>query len=148
MNRRTFLRSTALAGTVTVAGCAGDDGGTGTTSPEGTATETLADSEVVELSGPPCEAIDGTTFKSVEKHDAGPGETTRAHWRVSFENGGYEYSHSDVVESGSYSCTVEDGTTTLEGSPGGSDRTYSGTYDPESDVLEWEEIRYRPVETA
>jgi len=148
MNRRTFLRGTALAGTATVAGCSGGEDGTETASPESTPAETLSDSKVVNLSGPPCEAVDGATFKSIEKHDAGQGAGTaaRAHWTISFEDGGYQYSYSDVVESGSYSCTVEDDAASLEGSHGESDSTYSGTYDPEAGVLEWDGVRYRPVE--
>lgn len=158
MHRRPVLRGAVLAVSVALAGCSGgDDGAAGTdgtdggggTTPESTPTETLPDSEVVELSGPPCEAVAGTTFRSNRKRDGGqgPGGTpARVDWQVRFEGGGYEYSHADVVESGSYSCFVEDGTATVEGESSGSDLTYSGSYDPDSGVLEWDGVRNRPVQ--
>jgi hypothetical protein len=172
MERRTFLRATLLAATGAVAGCQEDDAATtespattgrdnptdspsttestrtDTDRPESTPTATLSGSEVVDLSGPPCEAVAGATFESVERQTGGPGpngSTSEVHWRVAFDDGTFEYSSTDVVEGGSYTCEHDDGTATLEGESGGSGSTYSGRYDPETGVLVWDDVRYRPV---
>lgn len=111
--------------------------------------ETLPESEVVELSGPPCEAVAGATFKSIEKREGGlgpDGEVAQVHWSVRFENGGFQYYFSDVVDSGTYSCTVEDGKAHIQ-RDSGSDGAI-GIYDPETGVLTWGGDRYRPVETG
>jgi hypothetical protein len=100
------------------------------------------------VSRPPCEAVAGATFESVERQTGGPGpngSTSEVHWRVAFDDGTFEYSYTDVVEGGSYTCEHDDGTATLEGESGGSGSTYSGRYDPETGVLVWDDVRYRPV---
>jgi hypothetical protein len=164
MDRRTLLRRTALLGAVGAAGCSGGDGDTtetdsettdqapaGTATPAPTESETLSDSEVITLSGPPCEAIDSTTFRSIETQPGGPApdeESTAFHWQVRFGDGEYSYTHTDVVETGSYACTVADDEATVDASASATDVTYTGTYDPESGVLTWDGVRYRPVETA
>ncbi len=103
-----MLRAVVVAGTAAVAGCpggedAGDDrsGGTESTRPS---PATLAENEVVTLSGSPCEAIAGTRFESIEQPGGGSGpdgRPARTHWWVRFEDGTYEFAHADVVESGS-----------------------------------------------
>jgi hypothetical protein len=164
MDRRTFIRRTVLFGTVAVAGCSGgeDQAGpeadqrttrpsAGTATPASTTSETLAEREVVALSGPPCETIEGTTFRSIETQPGGPApdeESTAFHWQVRFGDGEYSYTHTDVVETGSYSCAVTDGDATVDASASATDVTYTGTNDPESSVLTWDGIQYRPVETA
>lgn len=147
MDRRTFLRATGLVGAPIVAGCSGSDDGSGGSSPNPTPRTTPADTETVTPSGSLCETVDGTTFESVEKQAGGlgPGTVAEVHWQVSFDHGEYQYSHTDVLESGSYACSIEDGIATIEGSVSGTDRTYEGTYDPESGELVWDGVRYQPV---
>lgn len=167
MDRRRFIRRSVLLGAVVTAGCSG--GGEETGEPPGTETddqtaegesgpetatpsgteesETLPESDVVSLTGGPCEAVDSATFKSIEKQPGGPApddESTAFHWRVRFGDGEFSYSHTDVVESGSYSCTAADGAATIEATAG-PDRTYTGTYDAQSGILEWDGVQYRPV---
>lgn len=167
MDRRTVLRGTALAGALAVAGCSTGDGASEQTAPKSASPDTtgdgsdatatpaepttgaVSDGGVTDLSEL-CGAVSGTRFRSVEKHDGGqgPGTVAQVHWWVRFEDGRYEYSHTDVVESGSYSCTVEGGTASIEGATSNSDRVYAGTYDPGSGVLVWDGVRYRPDDTS
>lgn len=66
---RGFLWGTVLALTVAVAGCTGE-GETDGTVPGTTPSETLSDDESVNPSEPPCEAVAGTTFRSIVKLDS------------------------------------------------------------------------------
>lgn len=146
VHRRSFLRGSVAAGTIALAGCVWDGIGPGGDATPGRTATGSADWQPVTLSGPPCASLDGATFRSVERQPGGPGpgETPlRRYWTVSFADGRFEYSHTDVVETGTYTCSVEDGVATLTASR---DSTLTATYDPETGVLEWDGVRYRPVE--
>jgi len=162
MDRRAFLRWSALVGAVAVAGCSGSDDAadpetdaepTSTASPttqEENDSGTLSEEDFITPPGPPCEALGESTFRSIEQQPGGPapeGESSAFHWRVRFSEGEYSYTHTDVVESGTYTCTGEGGTATIEASPDATDETHTGTYDADSGVLTWDGVEYRPVET-
>ena len=54
-----------------------------------------------------CAAIDGKTFVSVNQMECGPSPdagVTLCNWHITFTGGAYSWSHSDVVETGSYGC--------------------------------------------
>ncbi len=63
------------------------------------------------------------------------------HWVIYFSSSTFEWTYSDVAESGTY---VLDGKR-VKGQSG--DRQILGEYDPDSDILTWDGTDYRYVET-
>ncbi len=75
-----------------------------------------------------CEAVEVFTFC------AGPRDGA-CDWRIEFRSGRYEWAHSDVVESGEYTC---DGTTVTSD-------MYEGSWDGVWQSLVWDGVRYQAV---
>jgi hypothetical protein len=84
-----------------------------------------------------CDSIAGLTFQSIEKHEGGlgPNGATERFWSVSFQDGILHWSHSDVSESGVFTCSGN----TIKA------KSYVGTYDQESEILTWEGIKYKKL---
>ncbi|WP_242334634.1 MULTISPECIES: hypothetical protein [Anaeromyxobacter] len=55
---------------------------------------------------------------------------------MSFASGSFVYDHSDVSESGTYTCSG----LTVTGRSGG--RTFAGVFDPACQVLTWDGVTY------
>lgn len=83
-------------------------------------------------------------FESVEEKEIGlgPDGVAMGHWVIYFSTSTFEWTYSDVAESGTY---VLDGKRVI-GQSG--DRQILGEYDPESGILTWEETDYKSVETT
>lgn len=74
------------------------------------------------------------TFRSVPLLDCGPGPTgpIQCHWDLTFTAGQIEWTHEGVTESGSYTCSANELSATIEGTP------YTGSIDPASGWVTWE----------
>ncbi len=84
--------------------------------------------------GDACDIIEGLTYGSLEPMECGLGPMgpELCTWTISFTAGGWEWNHSDVQESGRYTCTGFD----IDGG------TYSGWLDPMTGILTWEGAEY------
>lgn len=87
-----------------------------------------------------CSLVVDQTFPSVEELEIGlgPDGVVMGHWSISFTGDSFQWEHSDVAESGSYSCAngILSGTT-------GAAPPYEGSFDPTSRVLLWDGVEYR-----
>jgi hypothetical protein len=89
-----------------------------------------------------CILIADTTFVSVNQMECGlgpDGVVTRCNWRVAFTASAYTWSHSDVVESGAYSC---DGATIIATRAAASTTPLLGRLDPQTGQLTWDGATY------
>lgn len=86
-----------------------------------------------------CAALDGMQYESVELHECGrgPNGPLMCNWQISFADGRFSWSYSDVMESGLYTC---DGATITSVQ---SERNYMGTIDPGTGRLTWQGIEYQ-----
>lgn len=150
MARRRFVRRAVLAGTIGLAGCGSGDGeGSTVTTPTTSPRPTLAADAVVDLSGPACEAIAVATFKSIEQREVGQrpdGTVVLGHWTVSFETDQYECVYGDVIETGAYDCAVDGDGARIDGERRDGDGRFTGRDDGQTGELEWDSVRFRPVE--
>jgi len=98
------------------------------------ATELLC---VPEGTGSACAQLERRRFSSVEVHECGlspdAAEPALCNWMVAFNDGRYEWAHSDVSETGTYAC--EDGTITTEVG-------LMGSYDLGRGILVWDGFEY------
>jgi hypothetical protein len=85
-----------------------------------------------------CDSIDGSSFQSVDKFERGlgPNGAVLGYWNIKFQNGQFQWDHSDVQENGTYTCL---GTAI-------NSKSHTGTYDPESKTLTWESIKYKKLQ--
>jgi hypothetical protein len=94
-------------------------------------------------SGPDaCELIADKTFASLNQMECGrgaDGAITYCNWRVSFTHGTYSWAHSDVVETGTYSC---DGATIFTTRGVASMTPLLGRLDLETGRLTWDASTY------
>ena len=131
MLQRNLISALAVSVALVVLPSCGDDGGDDgaevDASTDGTATSTV------------CEALDGMQYESVDQHECGrgPNGPLMCHWQISFADGRFNWSYSDVMESGPYTC---DGNTITAGQP---NRDYTGTIDPATGRLTWQGIEYQ-----
>jgi hypothetical protein len=91
--------------------------------------------------GRACEEISGERFRSIDKYEVGLGigedGTARGYWWISFGNGKFSWSYSDVVEEGSYICKGNLITgTSITG------RKLAGGYDINKNILIWDGKKY------
>jgi len=89
-----------------------------------------------------CTLITGHTFVSVNQMECGLGANgvaTRCNWRVSFTDGIYSWSYSDVIETGSYSC---DGATITTARNVASTTPLLGWLDFQTGQLTWDGATY------
>lgn len=86
----------------------------------------------------PCTQIEGETFRSVDSREVGlgPQGSVMGHWSIRFKAGKFNWHHSDVVESGTYTCSGSK----IIGE--GFRRTYSGEYLRKRGVLTWQGMKY------
>ncbi len=91
------------------------------------------------VAGPP-DPLEGKTFRSVEKREAGRGGATM-HWELSFREGKFRWRYSDVSEAGTY--TFDAKTHTVLGATGGRDQRIKGRLDPATGVLVWDGVQYQ-----
>jgi hypothetical protein len=94
-----------------------------------------------------CSALEGKTFTSVTEGECGlgPSGPVTCHWSITFKardgkSSTYAWQHSDVGESNMATCDGlhVTGMTSFAG------RTYSGSYDPSTMKLVWENLDYYP----
>jgi hypothetical protein len=88
----------------------------------------------------PADPLDGKTFRSVEKLEAGRGGA-KMHWQLSFQRGKFRWRYSDVSESGTY--TFDARTNAVLGATGGRDQKIKGQLDRATGVLVWDGVRYQ-----
>lgn len=86
-----------------------------------------------------CAEVEGQTYASVEQYECGlgPDGTEQCNWTLYFSQGAYEWSFSDIVAVGDYTC---DGPVIL-GTSGGTD--FDGYLDGETGILTWNQIEYQ-----
>jgi len=86
--------------------------------------------------------IDGTRFVSTEKFEAGLGEDgpEMGHWYLSFKGGTVTWDFSDTQWSGTFAIAADGKITASMGS-----HEISGTFDPKTRILLWDDKRYEPV---
>jgi hypothetical protein len=86
-----------------------------------------------------CNSLNGSSFESLEKLELGlgPSGAVLGYWKISFRNGKFQWSHSDVSENGTYTCSDSMITAKF------SDRTTTANYDPTTGILTWEEVEYK-----
>jgi len=86
------------------------------------------------------EAINGTTFRSIRMLDGGLGFNGPVfmHWMISFENGNFSWSWSDISESGVYECNGWN----ITGYEDNGKYEHHGIYDKETGILLWEGEEY------
>ncbi len=95
-----------------------------------------------------CHEISGKTFRSVKQHENGLNVSSNGttngvvlgYWSVGFKNGHFSWTHSDIVEIGSYVC---DGNMIIGNSTGGGKLT--GSYNNENNILVWQGVEYRSM---
>ncbi len=89
---------------------------------------------------PFCEALERRGWQSRDELECGLGDmgVVLCNWRIDFFRGRFDWSYSDVLESGDYTCT---GDRVL------SDRA-EGQWDPMTRSLIWDGVAYRPLEEA
>ena len=85
--------------------------------------------------------IDGKTFVSVNQMECGlgPSGVVNCNWRVTFTGGTFSWSHSDVVETGSYTC---DGAVISATRAVPSTTPLLGRLDPQTGQLTWDGATY------
>lgn len=85
-----------------------------------------------------CSQMEGRTFRSVDSREVGlgPEGSVMGHWSIGFRAGKFSWRHSDVSESGSYTCSGS----RIIGQ--GFRRTYSGEYRRKRGVLTWQGMEY------
>jgi hypothetical protein len=88
-----------------------------------------------------CAQIEGRTFQSIDLRDTGLGldGPVMGYWKVEFNAGKFRWIHSDVSESGTYTCAGNK----ITGKGAGGRQTYTGEYFPEQGVLMWMGTKYR-----
>lgn len=88
----------------------------------------------------PADPLDGKTFRSVQKLEAGRGGA-KMHWQLSFQGGKFRWRYSDVSEGGTYEFDAK--TNMVLGATGGRDQKIKGQLDPEAGVLVWDGVKYQ-----
>jgi hypothetical protein len=90
-----------------------------------------------------CPLIAGLTFYSVDEMECGlappDAGVATCHWSVAFTTtGSFSWRHSDVVESGTYTCNGA----TITGTRGGTFAPITGTLEFQTYGLTWDGVRY------
>ena len=95
-------------------------------------TETTTETEIAD-----CFFSEPATFLSVEELECGqsPDGIALCHWRITFDNGMFDWFYSDVVEMGSYTCEGSNITSSGNGA------IYTGSFS--NDILIWDGIEYK-----
>lgn len=91
-----------------------------------------------------CNLLSDSTFRSVEKGEGGLGPLgpEKIYWTVKFTGKStFEWSYSDVVVNGSYSCANNN--IKVSNATG---KIIPVVYDPSQKLLEWNGIKYRKIE--
>ena len=88
-----------------------------------------------------CDLLDGRTFHSVELLDGGlgPAGPVLSRWVLTFSNGSFGWTHSDMAESGSYTCESSDIHALSVG------LEIEGRLDATTGILSWDGVDYAPV---
>jgi hypothetical protein len=106
---------------------------------------TAAATLVAACSGDACDELEDRTFRAITEAECGLGpgggqpQPVMCHWTIGFHLRRFTWNHSDMQESGSYSC---DGDTVRGDSDTGP--VYTGVYDDTRSVLTWEGREYAP----
>jgi hypothetical protein len=88
-----------------------------------------------------CDDLQDRRFTSVELLPCNtPTQQMDCNWTLDFRSGRFVWQHDDVDEGGSYSCGTDDISATSD-----TGAVYSGGYDTDTDVLEWDGRPYRPT---
>lgn len=85
----------------------------------------------------------GETFSSLEELECGlgPDGPTLCHWTLTFGDGTYEWSYSDIGEFGTVTCDENE----LVATSGGGD-THRGTFHRSTGRVTWEGVTYNVVD--
>lgn len=86
-----------------------------------------------------CADIKNSRFSSVNQQTGGmtPEGASKAHWSIRFTDTTFSWIHTDIVQSGFFTCT--DNNITLK------DSSVTGTYDPATQILTWDGVAYKKV---
>ena len=86
-----------------------------------------------------CNIISNSVFRSVDKHEVGlgPNGPAMGYWSITFQSGNFQWHHSDVVESGTYTCTENILQAKLY------NRTVTANYDINRKALIWDGVEYK-----
>jgi len=89
----------------------------------------------------PCFFEDPSGYVSIDKLECGlsadTGGEALCNWTLSFIDGEFSWGHSDVLETGPYTCEGDTVTGTADGA------TYTGTWDEATGTLTWEGVAYQ-----
>jgi hypothetical protein len=93
-----------------------------------------------------CSALEDQRFGSLEEHECGltPDGVALCQWQLEIsaldpQRSMFMWRHSDVIESGSVRCTGR------QLSSDGFGPVYTGTYDPGTQRLIWDDLAYRQL---
>jgi hypothetical protein len=86
-----------------------------------------------------CSMLAGMTWLSTTEQECGRGGL-RCRWRIIFTATMFDWQHSDVAESGTYTCSGN----MVTGQRLGGTNTIPGQYDPASQILTWDGLAYTP----
>lgn len=95
-----------------------------------------------------CSFISNSTFRSINQYEVGlgPNGPAMGYWGITFQGNTFDWSYSDVVESGTYTCKSNVLQAKL------SNRSIAVHYDGKQEILTWDGIEYKrispPDETA
>ena len=88
--------------------------------------------------GDVCPLIAGMTFRSVTEHECGRGGLM-CRWSIAFMTSTFDWTYSDIGESGTYTCSGA-----MVTGHGAGSRTIAGQYDAASQTLTWDGVAYTP----
>jgi hypothetical protein len=85
-----------------------------------------------------CSLLANNHYQSTEQLEGGmgPNGSTKSYWEVDFSGNKVTYQHSDVVESGTYTCSLGKLKAVFSGN------TISASYDRKNGVLTWDGNEY------
>ncbi len=89
-----------------------------------------------------CSLFSDATFRSVNQYEVGlspNGQEVMGYWTVVFKNGEFGWSHSDMVEGGSYLCNNNVVYAKLN------NQTITASYDESRKVLIWSGVAYEKI---
>lgn len=86
-----------------------------------------------------CDFPTNSTFSSVTKEEGGlgPNGAVMGNWLIYFNGNSFRWGHSDVVESGTYTCKNNSLKVKLF------DRSLYASYDSKTGILTWDNVNYK-----
>jgi len=89
-----------------------------------------------------CDLISNSSFRSIKKYEVGlgPNGPAMGYWGIYLKDGKFSWHHSDVGESGTFSC--KDNILQVQLFK----RVLTGNYDTSRKILLWEDVEYKQVD--